>query len=294
MQHKPVFTLKKLVLALALTGYAMGSAYAVLTPGTGTIIGTAPVLRTANASATDHSVDFSSTLATAGKLSTGDTITMSYIYTDAEGDGDASTAHVRWYFVKGAAETEITTNITNTAAPSIGGTGKSALIIPAAAIGADAIKVTITEYSASGDPIQGTQIVVPDTSDNDTGGETEVPEGPIIPGGNVVPGIYLSADTTFTNNLIGNTGIKLDVGKTYVFKLWDSPARTTDLTSTVTYNWRLLGTSATDGKSAPAGGFVTNVRGANFTVPKNDEANGKPLTGSNDGAQGFQLAVDYN
>lgn len=137
----------------------------------------------------------------------------------------------------------------------------------------------------------GQTITVADTSVGNGGSVT--PPGPIIPGTNVVPGIYLSSDTAFANNLIGNA-TKLDVGSSYVFKLWDDAAHTTDLTSSVSYNWRLVGTSATDNVTAPANGFVTSVTDANFTVPVNGAADGTTLTGSVDGAQGFNLAVDYN
>ncbi len=294
MQKKSVFTLKKLVLALALAGYTMSSAYAVLTTPTGSIQGNAPVLSAPSNPTTPQTVDFTSSAGGAA-LATGDTITLTYTYNDADGDADdsASNTHALWYYVNGGVDTLIpTTNIVNTPATSAaGGTGTSVLTIPAAAIGASAIKVVIQEYSLSGDPIQGQTITVADTSIG--GGGTITPPGPIIPGGNVVPGIYLSTDTAFANNLIG-TATKLDVGSAYVFKLWDDAAMTTDLTSSVTYNWRLVGTSATDSISAPATGFVTSVTDANFTIPVNSAADGTPLTGSVDGAQGFNLAVDYN
>ena len=295
MQKKSVFTLKKLVLALALAGYTMSSAYAVLTSPTGSIQGTAPVLSAPSNPTTPQSLDFTTSAAGAA-LATGDTITLTYNYNDTDGDLDnsASTAHALWYYVTPGGDVAIAAgNIVNTAATTAtGGTGTSVLTIPAAAIGASAIKVMIQEYSLSGDPIAGQTITVADTHTG--GGGTITPPGPITPGANVVPGIYLSSDTAFATNLIGNTA-KLDVGKTYVFKLWDDVSHTTDLTSSVTYNWRLVGTSATDNVTAPANGFNTNVTGANFTVPVNGGATGgMALTGSVDGAQGFNLAVDYN
>ncbi|WP_447870677.1 SinI family autotransporter-associated protein [Serratia fonticola] len=288
----PIFTVKKLVLALAIAGYTMSSAYAVLTNPTGSIQGSVPVLSAPSNAETPHTVDFT-TSAQGSTLATGDTITLTYNYNDADGDLDnsASTAHTQWYYVTPGGDVAIAaSNIVNTVATTAsGGTGTSILTIPAAAIGASAIKVMITEYSASGDPISGQEIVVADT--NVGGGGTTTPPGPIAPGNNVVPGIYLSTDTAFANNLIG-TDTKLDVGSAYVFKLWDDAAQTTDLTGSVSYNWRLVGTSATDGNSAPGEGYATNVTDANFTVPANAE--GKVLTGSEDGAQGFNLAVDYN
>ncbi len=293
MQKKSVFRLKRLALALALTGYTMSSAYAVLTSPTGSIQGNAPVLSAPSNPTTPQSLDFTSNAA-GSALATGDTITLTYLYNDADGDLDdsASRTHALWYYVTTGGDVAIpAANIVNTPASSAGGTGTSVLTIPAVAIGASAIKVVMQEFSASGDPIQGQTITVADTSIG--GGGTTTPPGPIVPGGNLVPGIYLSSDTTFTNNLIG-TSTKLDVGSAYVFKLWDDTSHTTDLTSTVTYNWRLVGTSATDGVTAPATGFVTSVSDANFTVPVNSAPNGTPLTASADGAQGFNLAVDYN
>lgn len=293
MQKKSVFTLKKLVLALALTGYTMGSAYAVLTAPTGIIHGSAPVLSAPSSPATAHSVDLDSNAA-GPTLASGDTITLTYNYNDADGDLDASatTTHVQWYYVNAGVDTQITGSVVNTVAPAAsGGTGTSELTIPGVAIGADAIKVVIQEYSETGDPISGQTITVADTHIG--AGGTVTPPGPIVPGGDVVPAIYLSTDTTFTNNLIGSAA-SLDVGSTYVFKLWDDAARTTDLTSNVSYNWRLVGTSASGSVSAPATGFVTSVTDGNFTVPVNGDPDGTALTGSADGAQGFNLAVEYN
>lgn len=292
MHKTKTFTLKKLVLALAIAGYTMGSAYAVLTLPTGTIQGTAPVLSAPSNSAL-HMVDLSSN-ATGANLTTGDTITLTYDYADAEGDADDSTAHVSWYYVNGGVDTLITAgNVANTPATAVTA-GTSVLTLPGATLGADAIKVVIQEYSATGDPMAGQTIMIDDTSVG--GGGTTTPPGPVGPGtgpdAGVIPGIYLSTDTTFTTNLIG-TATNLSVGESYVFKLWDDTT-SADLTSNVTYNWRLLGASATDGTTAPATGFVTSVTDGDFTVPTNTQPNGTALTGSADGAQGFNLAVDYN
>ncbi|MDA5483423.1 SinI family autotransporter-associated protein [Yersinia intermedia] len=290
MKMQKTFTLKKIVLALAIAGYTMSSAYAVLTAPTGTIQGVAPVLSAPSNSAA-NAVDFAHTAQTAGTLTSGDTITMTYQYDDTDGDLDDSTAHVTWYYTKGGVDTAIVAGVLNTASPTIGGTGTSVLTIPAVAVGATAIRAEIVEYSASGDPLSGTTINVADTSVG-VGGGTTTPQGPIVPGNNVTPGIYLSSDALFANNLVG-TATKLTVGQTYVFKLWDSAAVGTVDVTQATYNWRLVGTSATDGVNAPATGFVTSVTGANFTVPVNTAADGTQLTGSADGAQGFSLAVDY-
>ncbi|PHI28797.1 SinI family autotransporter-associated protein [Budvicia aquatica] len=290
MKKNNTFTLKKLVLALALAGYTMSSAYAVMTSPTGTIQGAAPVLSALSNSAV-NAVDFSHVAQTAGVMTSGDTITMTYSYGDTDGDADDSTAHVTWYYTKGGVDTAIVGGIVNTPAATIGGTGTSVLTVPAAAIGATAIRVEVQEYSASGDPISGTTINIADVSNGGGGTGPNPPVGPVVPGSNVTPGIYLSTDVAFANNLIGSA-TNLAVGQTYVFKLWDSAAvGTTDLTATVPgYTWHLVGTSATDNIT---GDFTTSVSGSNFTIPVNSAADGTPLTGSADGAQGFSLAVDY-
>lgn len=301
MKKHNTFTLKKLVLALALAGYTISSAYAVLTPSTGTIQGAAPVLIAPSNPTADHTIDLSSNAA-GTTLASGDTITLTYTYNDTDGDLDdsASTTHTQWFYVNGGVDTPIAAgNIANTAATASGGVGTSVLTIPAAAIGADAIKVVIQEYSQSGDPISGQTITVADTSTG--GGGTTTPPGPIAPGSNVTPGIYLSTDTGYASNLVG-TATKLKVGDTYVFKLWDTStgavgSGATDMTPSVpNYNWRLVGTSATDNITAPQGtGFATNVVNGSFTIPINTTpvTGGTALTGSADGVQGFGLAVDY-
>ncbi|HFV9295651.1 TPA: hypothetical protein ACIAIE_005576 [Serratia fonticola] len=170
MRRTKTFTLKKLLLALAIAGYTMSSAYAVLTAPTGTIQGSAPVLRAPSNSA-PQAVDLISS--STAPMTTGDVITLTYDYSDADGDADASTAHVSWYYVNETTETPITTGIVNTPATS-GTSGTSAMIIPAAAMEAHRIKVVIQEYSATGDPLSGNVITVEDTSVG--GGGTVTPE----------------------------------------------------------------------------------------------------------------------
>ncbi len=116
-----------------------------------------------------QAVDLSSS--STDPLATGDVITLTYNYSDTDGDADVSTAHVSWYYVNGTTETPITTGIVNTPATS-GTSGSSAMTIPAAAIGANRIKVVIQEYSATGDPISGNIITVDDIS---VGGEAPPP-----------------------------------------------------------------------------------------------------------------------
>ncbi|WP_145481057.1 SinI family autotransporter-associated protein [Yersinia similis] len=291
MHSNSIYTLKKLALALMLASCTISNAYAVLIPVAGAIQGSAPTLSAPSNSAL-HAVDLSSNAAGA-TLASGDTIILTYTYNDADEDLDNSTDYVNWYYTKGDVDTQIaTTSITNRVAKTNGGEGRSVLIIPATAIGADAIKVVIQEFSASGDPISGQTISVAETSIG--GGGTTTRPGPIAPGSNVTPGIYLDTDTLFTNNLLG-AETSLSASNVYVFKLWDNEAvGVIDLTNTVHYNWRLLGVSATDSVAAPTTGFVTSVANADFSVPMNTAADGTQLTGSADGMQGFQLTVDYN
>ncbi len=289
------FSVKPVVLALALAGMMSGSVWAASTPSTSSVQGRAPVLSAPSNNAT-QAVDFSGTYATPGKLSTGDTVVMTYDYTDLDGDADGSHTTVSWSYTPQGGGADVPITATSIPAPNSGGQGTSTITLPIGALGATAIKVTVQEFSATGDPISGTTINIADVSNGGGGAGPNPPVGPVVPGSNVTPGIYLSTDVTFTNNLIG-TATNLVVGQTYVFKLWDSaqvaqPAG--DLTATVpNYNWRLVGTSATDGVNAPATGFVTSVVGGSFTIPVNSAADGTPLTGSDDGAQGFSLAVDY-
>ncbi|MCB5315728.1 ornithine carbamoyltransferase [Yersinia intermedia] len=290
MQENKKFTLKKVALALAIAGFTMTSAYAIMTPGTGTIQGVAPILKSV-AGGTAHSVKLAAAQAVTGKLSTGDTITLSYVYTDDDGDGDASNSHVTWSYFKGTAWTDISS--VNTPAATVGGTGTSVMVMPSTAVGATKIRVVIQEYSASGDPMPGQTITIGDISETSPENPNPTDPGPVIPGTDVVPAIYLASDTGFTTNLIGSA-TKLDVGSSYVFKLWSDAAKTVDLTPDVNYNWRLVGASAdTVPVSAPADGFHTSVNDANFTVPVNTAPNGTPLTGAASGAQGYNLAVDY-
>lgn len=281
MKMQKNFTLKKIVLALAIAGYTMSSAYAVMTSPTGTIQGTAPEL-SAPSNSQVQAVDLSSSAAGA-TLATGDTVTLTYKYDDADGDADASTTQVLWYEVRGGTDTLIAaTNVVNAAA-ALAGTGTSTLTIPGTAAYADAIKVVIQEYSASGDPISGQTLTVSDTGATGPNNPTTTVPGPIAPVAGVTAGIYLSTDVGFTNNLAGSA-TKLDVGQTYVFKLW---AGAVDITP-ATYNWHLVGTSATTSTAAP----VAAIQGAGtYTIPTNTA--GTVLTGSADGVQGYSLAVDY-
>lgn len=309
MKQTRTFTLKKVALAMMIAAGTLSSAYAVMTGNTGPIIGLAPVLSSPETKAA-HSVDFSSN--TPDGLVTGSVVTMTYSYKDSDGDLDDSIKTVQWFYVPGnGTGTPVAIPSSGTKATTADGTtmGSDVITIPDAALGG-VLKVVVTETSISGDPIRGRTITYdnialqgksvdpanPEVEEPTDG--TEAPVGPdenkpgiIEPGAEVKPGIYLSSDTAFANNLIGTPATKLNVGESYVFRLFGADG-TTDLTSTVNYNWRIMGTSATTGTAAPAGGFVTSTTDANYVIPTN--ADGKALTGSDDGVQGFSLAVDYN
>ena len=70
------------VLALGMIGSVFTPVWAGSTPTTSPVWGSAPVL-SAISNGQPHSVDFSGTFATPGELSTGDTIVMTYHYTNA-------------------------------------------------------------------------------------------------------------------------------------------------------------------------------------------------------------------
>lgn len=293
------FTLKKIALAMMIVAGTLTSAYAVMTGTTGTIRGEIPVL-TANGGGA-HSVDFATS--DPSNLKTGDTVTMTYKYTDTDGDIDNSTTTVKWYYVpaNGAGtEVEITSNVTNTLAGTAtdgSGVGTSVMVIPDAALGG-IIKAVITEKSLTGDLNEGYAITYNDVAKPGafvpgpgggtggvTDGGTDVPVQPVAPGTGVIAKITLvGGDGT---NLIG-TATKLNVGSAYKFTLFAADG-TTELTSTVNYKWKLTGTSATTATPAPATLFNPD---ADFAVPTNTV--GKVISGSDDGVQGFGLSVDYN
>lgn len=292
------FTLKKIALAIMITAGTVTSAYAVLTGNTGTIRGEIPILK-ANGGGL-HSVDF--VASDPASLKTGDTITMSYKYTDTDGDQDESLTTVQWFFVpnNGAGEPVPLTSAVNANATSADGTGtgQSQIVIPDMALGAK-IKVVVTEQSTTGDLRTGHTITYADVAvqgeygtgpegepGGSTDGSTNIPAGPVEPGSGVIAKIFEAGDAAETN-LIG-TATKLKVGKTYQFKLYAADG-TTELTSMVSYKWKLTGSSATTTTPAPETLFNPD---ANFVVPTNSE--GKVISGSDDGVQGFGLQVDYN
>lgn len=291
---KTDFTLKKTALALALIGYSMGGAYAIMTTPTSTIKGTVPTLLNGTGI---EGVDFSLQQQDQSALTTGDQISLEYIYSDIDGDLDAST--VQWYAVTPKSTIPLDTAlITNTLASGASGTtGRSVLKIPLSAAGATTFKVEITAISATGDPKTGNKLTIEDITTNKQAHPVVIP-GPVkIASRSVLAGIYDSTDTNFDTNLIGHA-TNPQVDKTYVFKLWadenadqvpDDKSPTGDLTALTSYTWVLTGTSASGDAT---GDKRTTTADGNFLVPDNTAA--ERITNSKDGAQGFSLAVDYN
>lgn len=291
------FTLKQIALVIVIATGTVTSAYAVLTPATGIIRGEIPVLKSANGGA--HSVDFDTSDPT--DIKTGDTVTMTYKYTDTDGDGDDSTTTVKWFYVpaNGTGTPVAISGAVNSQATGTdgNGTGSSTIVVPDAALGGR-IKLIITEQSLTGTPRVGHTITYNDISQiggfgigpdgepgGDTGGETNVPDQPVSPGNGMKPQITLvGGDGT---NLIGSM-TKLKVGSTYKFQLFAADG-TTEMTDTVNYKWKLAGTSATSNTAAPDTLFNPD---ADFVIPGNIE--GKAISGSDDGVQGYSLQVDYN
>ncbi|WP_391592299.1 SinI family autotransporter-associated protein [Yersinia massiliensis] len=294
------FTSKKLALALAIAGCSINSVWAASTPSTASVQGSAPELR-APSNNTPQAVDLSSS--STDPMTTGDIITLTYSYSDADGDADASTAHVSWYYVNGTTETQITTGIVNT--PATGGSlGTSAMTIPAAAIGANRIKVVIQEYSATGDPLSGSTITVDDTSVD--GGGTLTPPGPIAPGTDVAGGIFLASDNPTAGSGATDyariTSAHPQVGATYVFRAWDDSngngewdAGEANLTATLgSIQWQLDGSNTTaNGSSAVTtlnNHVIPGATSDTYTVPLNSASS----SGAIPGDQGFTLKVDFN
>ncbi len=304
------FKVSHLALALMLTLGSAGPALAASTSATASVQGTAPVL-SAPSNGTLQAVDFGGTFATAGQLSTGDTLVMTYLYQDAEGDADNSDTTVIWSYTPAGGGTDQTISATSVPAAVSGGQGTSTITIPAAALGATAIKVTLQELSATGDPLSGLTINVTDTSLNTApggggGGGSVTPPGPVLPGTNIAGGIFLQSDNPSAGSgaidYSRTPGLKPQVGKTYVFRAWNDTngngvwdAGETDVTATLSsIQWQLNGTNTSaSGSSTPTTLSNHAIPGAttdSYTVPVNSASS----SGATPGDQGFSLQVSFN
>lgn len=295
------------VLALGMIGSVFTPVWAGSTPTTSPVWGSAPVL-SAISNGQPHTVDFSGTFAIPGVLSTGDTIVMTYHYTNAEGDADDSLSTVAWYYTRNGVDVPITT-MTNVAADNNGSPGTSTIVLPAGALGASAIKVEFWEQSKTGIPLRGPQsILVLDTSRMGAGGGggTVTPPGPVISGTGISGGIFLASDNPAAGSgaidYSRSTTAHPKVGETYVFRAWDDAnsngvwdAGEADLTATVSHmQWQLDGSNTTAaGESTPvtlSGHAIAGATTDTYTVPVNSASS----SGAIPGDQGFSLKVEFN
>ncbi|WP_174891188.1 hypothetical protein [Candidatus Hamiltonella defensa] len=279
------FSFKKMTLTLLLLTFGLGEVGAILTKTKRHIQGEIPKLKNKN---NQDGVDLSTTATDNFKI--GDELILSYRYSDPDGDEDDSTTTVKWYsIINGETKKISTSHIKNKSANSTGN-GESKLEITSATEGASNFKVSITATSKSGDPNSGESFVINDIFKNPYGDSisSKIEKNLSLKGS--IAGIYDSEDKSFSKNLI-NEEEQIKVGRTYVFRLWSGADKNVDLTSKVKYEWRLLGQSASDNITAPPEGFKTKIFNRDFIVPNNEEA--KKITNSKDGAQGFNLAVDW-
>lgn len=297
------FRVRTLVLAMALTGGVMSTAWAASTPTTASVQGSAPVLSAPSNSAL-QAVDFSGTYATPGSLTTGDTLVMTYDYNDSDGDQDNTLSTVVWSYLDVGTGLPVTITAVNVPAAGPGGTGTSTIVLPVGAIGATAISVTLIERSATGDPLSGNTLYVSDVSNGGDGTST-VPPGPIVPGGNVAGGIFLQSDTPTAGS--GATDYARNsahpqVGATYVFRAWDDSngngewdSGEANLTATLSsIQWQLDGTNSTANGTSTAvtlsNHAITGATSDSYTVPVNILSG----SGAVPGDQGFTLKVEFN
>lgn len=307
---KTHFKLPHLALALMLTFGTAGQVQAASTSATASVRGTEPLL-SAPSNNTHQAVDFSGTYSTAGQLSTGDTLVMTYTYQDSDGDTDNSDTTVIWSYTPVGGGADQTISAISLPAAVSGGQGTSTINIPAAALGAMAIKVTLQEMSATGDPLGGLTINVTDTSlitapGGGGGGGTVTPPGPVMPGTDIAGGIFLQSDNPSAGSgaidYSHTPALKPQVGKTYVFRAWNDTngngvweAGETDVTATLrSIQWQLNGTNtAASGASTPVTLSNHAIPGAttdNYTV----QVNSASSSGATPGGQGFNLQVAFN
>ncbi|WP_145544316.1 SinI family autotransporter-associated protein [Yersinia frederiksenii] len=296
------FTLKKLALALAITGTSFSAAQAASTAATASVQGSAPVLSAPSNNAV-AAVDFSGTYANPDRLTTGDTLVMTYKYNDSDGDLDNSLTTVVWLYIDAGSGLPVTITPVNAPAATSGGTGTSTITLPAGAIGASAISVTLQEYSATGDPVSGSTISVADTSLG--GGGTPTLPGPVAPGADVAGGIFLQSDSPAAGSGAidyARSGTHPQVGATYIFRAWNDSNNNgvwdtgeTNLTTTLSsIQWQLDGSNTTANGSSTvvtlSNHAIAGATGDTYTVPVNSASS----SGATPGDQGFTLKVNFN
>lgn len=302
------FALKRIALALLIAGATSGTALAGSTPTTMPIQGVAPVV-VAPSNQAKSAVDFDWVGSNPRQLSVGDQITMTWVFTDADGDLGNSWSTVVWSYVKADGAL---VGIPSQSTPSRDGeSGTSVITIPASAAGATAIHVELKEESLTGNPRTNNVIIVNDTSLTTDptgpggGGDLVTPPGPILAGNSIAGGIFLasanpqagSGAADYTKN-----GAKPRVGETYVFKAWVDTngngvwdAGEEEMTGSLNrIQWMLDGSNTTAaGGTSPVTLVNQEILGEttdSYTVPVNSISS----SGAAPGDQGFGLKVDFN
>jgi hypothetical protein len=293
----PMINSAALLLALCLSGMAQAGSSQTTSP----VRGHAPLL-SAPSSGLAGSVDFSGTFASPAALSTGDRVVMTWRYGDSDGDQDNTPATVVWHYVTPDGQRIIIPS-TDIAAPAPEGQGTSLLTIPAAALGASAISVTLQAQSQTGLPDRGEILTIADTSIG--AGGLVTPPGPVRAGGKVAGGIFLASDNPMPGSGAqdyARTRAHLRVGETYLFRAWEDAnengiweAGEADLTATLTnIQWML------DGNNAPASGSDLSVTLSHHVIPGattdiySVPVNSLSTSGATSGDQGFSLMVEFN
>lgn len=260
-------------------------AFAELTESAGKLTGTVPVLKGTGTGTVEHSISFSNghESGSIDALTPGDTVTLSYIFTDKEGDTDSSATTIKWFTTSDGKDGDKKT---------LDNDGKATYTITEADAGRY-IGAEITELSSTGIPTTGQVITVKDISKNDSA--DNIPDGPVV-------GEYIGkmiVDTTAQDvNLIGSSNPLL-VGHTYKFRIWYDTNNNNvwdngelDASANYSYKWVFDGTSAT---TATAGGnAVSSTDNKDLAIPAtNTEATSVFATAGADGVQGYSLKVNY-
>lgn len=279
-------TFNKTLIASVLFAGCAHMASAEVTDSAGQLIGTLPVLKGTGTGAVDHSVTFNNghESGSTAAMSPGDKITLSYLFTDKEGDTDSSKTSIKWFTsTDGHGANKI----------ALANDGKESYTIAATDAGRY-LGAEITEQTSTGTPNKGQTITINDISVNDS--TDNIPDGPIV-GGNI--GVMIVDSAAPTVNLIGKANSQLLVGHTYQFKIWYDAnnnnvmdADELDASSNYNYKWVFDGTSATTGT---AGGYaVSSTDNKDLSIPETN-ASAKSIFASAgaDGVQGYGLKVDY-
>lgn len=279
-------TFNKTLLASIMFAGCAHMAFADITESAGQLIGTVPVLKGTGGSSTDHSVSFSNGHegGSTNGMTPNDKITLSYIFTDKEGDTDSSKTSIKWF---------TSTDGHGANKVALANDGKDSYTIAEADAGRY-LGAEITEQTSTGTPNKAQTITINDISVNDS--TDNIPDGPIV-GGDI--GVMIVDSTAPTVNLIGKADSKLLVGHTYQFKIWYDTnnnhvldAGELDASANYNYKWFFDGTSATTGT---AGGYaVSGTNNKELTIPEtNANANTIFASAGADGVQGYSLKVDY-